>query len=311
MDCGGVSHLNPGTIAWFAIGGVTAAALLFVTASFYAAELFTRSKRRRVEGTPETLGLRFEEVQLRTPDNVILRGWFLDSPGARATVIVVHDGTGTRTDQSQGLLQLQRDYVNRGFNVFAFDLRGRGESTGMRDCLGSGEQRDVAVAIAYVRRRTEGLPLVLHGFGLGASLVISTVAAGAPADAVIADSPFASAREQLRFRWARVPDLLFNSACWIARRLYSADVDSLTPQDAIISMGETPVLMIHGDSDEVIPLANSLNIVAATLNEGVDLWVVPEARHCRAYADNRDAYLKHCLTFIDEAVPRRLLAAVG
>ena len=311
MHGGGVSDLNPVTIAWLAIGGVSAAVLLFLAVSFYAADLFTRSKRRRVEGTPETFGLHFDDVQLRTPDNVILRGWFLDSPGARATVIVVHDSAGTRTDQSQGLLALQRDYVNRGFNVFAFDLRGRGESSGSRDRLGSGEQRDVAVAIAYVRRRTEGLPLVLHGFGLGASLVISTVAAGAPADVVIADSPFASAREQLRFRWARVPDPIFDAACWIARRFYSADIDSLTPQDAITSIGETPVLMIHGDSDEEIPLANSLNIVAATLNEGVDLWVVPDARHCRAYVDNRDAYLRRCFTFIDRAVPRRRLASAG
>lgn len=303
--------MNSVTIAWTAIGGIAAVALLFAAVSLYAAELFTRSKRRRVEGTPENFGLHFEDVQLRTPDNVILRGWFLDSPGARATVIVVHDSAGTRTDQSQGLLALQRDYVSRGFNVFAFDLRGRGESSGMRDRLGSAEQRDVAVAIAYVRRRTEELPLVLHGFGLGGSLVIATVAAGAPADAVIADSPFASAREQLRFRWSNMPRLVFNSACWIARRLYGADVDSLSPQDSIDSIGKTPVLMIHGDADEEVPVENSLNIAAATLNEAIDLWVVPDARHCRAYVDNRDAYLARCLAFIDEAVPRRLLASTG
>lgn len=303
--------MNSVTIAWTAIGGIAAVALLFAAVSLYAAELFTRSKRRRVEGTPENFGLHFEDVQLRTPDNVILRGWFLDSPGARATVIVVHDSAGTRTDQSQGLLALQRDYVSRGFNVFAFDLRGRGESSGMRDRLGSAEQRDVAVAIAYVRRRTEELPLVLHGFGLGGSLVIATVAAGAPADAVIADSPFASAREQLRFRWSNMPRLVFNSACWIARRLYGADVDSLSPQDSIDNIGKTPVLMIHGDADEEVPVENSLNIAAATLNEAIDLWVVPDARHCRAYIDNRDAYLAHCLAFIDEAVPRRLLASTG
>lgn len=311
MHGGGVSDLNPVTIAWLAIGGVSAAVLLFLAVSFYAADLFTRSKRRRVEGTPETFGLHFDDVQLRTPDNVILRGWFLDSPGARATVIVVHDSAGTRSDQSQGLLALQRDYVNRGFNVFAFDLRGRGESTGSRDRLGSGEQRDVAVAIAYVRRRTADLPLVLHGFGLGGSLVIATVAAGAPAAAVIADSPFASAREQLRFRWSGVPRHVFNTACWIARRIYGADVDSLSPQRSIDGVGTTPVLMIHGDADDEVPLANSLNIAAATLNEAIDLWVVPDARHCRAYVDNRDAYLAHCLAFIDAAVPRRLLASTG
>ena len=69
--------------------------------------------------------------------------------------------------------------------------------------------------------------------------------------------------------------------------------------------------MIHGEADEEVPVANSLNIVAATVNRGIDLWVVPEAKHCRAYVDDRDLYLSRCLAFIDGAVPRRLLAATG
>ncbi len=296
---------------WLLVGAVASVALVYGVVTLYIAERFTRSRRRRVEGTPEVMGLRFEDVQLLAPDGIILRGWFLDSPGARATVILIHDSAGTRADPGIGLLSLQSDYVRRGFNVFAFDLRGRGESSGARNHLGSTEQRDVAVAIAYVRGRVIGLPLILHGFGLGGSLAISTVAVGAPADAVIADSPASSAREQLRFHWHHLPNWMFTSACWVARSIYRADVNALSPQRAINDVGAIPVLLVHGTADSEVPVAQTLNVAASTLNEQVETWVVDGGEHCRTYVDDPDRYLARCLAFIDEAVPHRVLVTAA
>ena len=147
-------------------------ALTYGAAALYVAELLTRSRRRRVEGTPGDLGFRYEELQFRCRDDVLLRGWFVDSPGARATVVLIHDGGGTRADADHGLLRLQCEYVRRGYSVFAFDLRGRGESSGKRDHLGSAEQRDVAAAVGFVRRHVGSSPLVLHGFGLDRKSVV-------------------------------------------------------------------------------------------------------------------------------------------
>ena len=293
------------------IGAGLLLALTYGAAALYVADLFTRCKRRRVEGTPAEVGLRYEELQFRSEDYVLLRGWFLDSPGARATVVFIHDGGGTRAVADDGLLRLQRDYVRRGYNVFAFDLRGRGESSGRRDHLGSAEQRDVAAAVSYVRRRTGSLPLVLHGFGLGGALAIVAAANGVAASAVIADSPFASAREQLRWRWPRLPEHLFRAACWVARRLYDADADSLLPVDAITRLESTPVLLVHGEADDQMPVEHALNIAAATTSDRHQLWTVPGAGHCRAYLDNPETYLRRCLGLIEQAVPARLLAAAG
>ena len=39
---------------------------------FYFADLMTRSKRHRVQGTPADLGLRYEEVQFLTADRLTL-----------------------------------------------------------------------------------------------------------------------------------------------------------------------------------------------------------------------------------------------
>ena len=296
---------------WLLLGASLWLALAYGAVALYVADLFTRSKRRRVEGTPGDLGLRYEDVRFASADGTALRGWFLDSPGARANVVMVHDGDGTRADADHGLLSLQREYVRHRYNVFAFDLRGRGESSGVRDRLGSAEQGDLAGAIAYVRSREGQLPLVLHGFGLGGSLAISVVASEAAADLVIADSPFASAREQLRSRWPRVPGHLFRAACWIARRLYRADVEALSPLAVIAGVAPTPVLLIHGDADNQVPVANSLNLAAATLSEETHLWTVDGVGHCGAYLADPQAYFDRCLMSIERAVPTRLLATAG
>jgi alpha-beta hydrolase superfamily lysophospholipase len=291
-------------VLWIVASIALAAAFLYGVAVLYCAELFTRSKRRRVQGTPEALGLRFEDVRFRAPDMTVLRGWFLESPGARAAVVLVHGDEGTRADPEIGLLRLQRAYVRNGFHVFAFDLRGRGESSGERDRLGSAEQVDLEAAVGYVRRRSGGLPVILHGFGLGAALAIQASAGGLEVSAVLADSTFGSAREQLRYRWRRLPSMLFGPACWLARKLYHADIDALRPVASMARI-KVPLLLIHGAMDASVPLACAHNLLAASLSPTSELWIVPEAGHLQAYKIASDEYLRRCLRVIDAAVPAR------
>jgi fermentation-respiration switch protein FrsA (DUF1100 family) len=292
-------------VVWVVLSLVAVSALGFAIAALYTADLFTRPKRRRVQGTPAEHGLRYDEVQFRSPDLIVLRGWFLESPGARATVLLVHDTGGTRADPEIGLLDLQRSYVRSGLNVFAFDLRGHGESGGGREQLGSGELTDLLAAAAYVNRRTNRLPLVLHGFGLGAALALHAAEHGLEVAGIVADSPYESVREQLRYRWRRLPASIFVAACWIARRLYHADVDAIAPARAMSRLSGTPMLLIHGEQDLEVPVSHTLNLAAASLSDRNELWVAEGVGHCEAYREHQRAYTTRCLQLINEAVPPR------
>jgi alpha-beta hydrolase superfamily lysophospholipase len=293
-------------VLWVGLAAAVSLAIAYAFALVYCAESFTRSKRRRVQGTPEALGLRYDDVQFRAPDMTVLRGWFIESPGARAAVVMVHGDEGTRADPGVGLLRLQRAYLRNGFHVFAFDLRGRGESSGVRDRLGSAEQLDLETAVAYVRRRTSNLPVVLHGFGLGASLALQATAQGLGPRAVIADTASTTARGQLRHRWRHLPGFVFGPACWVARKLYHANVDVLRPIEAMPRI-DVPLLLIHGVLDQDVPVANAHNLMAATLNPHAHLWVVPEAGHLQSYKLASDEYLRNVLRLIDEAIPARMI----
>ncbi len=295
-----------------AVVGVIAL-LVHLVAAFYLAELFTRSKRRRVEGTPGDLGLRYEDVLFAAEDGIPLHGWYLESPGARGTLVLVHDFDGTRADKTHGLLMLQRDYLRRGFNVLAFDLRGRGESGGSRDYLGGRERRDLPAAVEYARSRAPMLPVVVHGFGLGGALAVVGVADGTvEADAVIADSTFTSVRAYLRRRWAIVPWHLFQLSCYFGKRLFHADPDAISPLAAMRSTSNlTPMLFIHGDRDRLINVTHTINIAASSMNARTSVYRVPRAGHCTSYLRGPETYVRHCLDFVDGAVPARRISVAA
>lgn len=277
-------------------------------AAFYLAETLTRTKRWRVAGHPADLRLRNDEIELFAPDGVSLRGWYLESPGARATIVLVHDADGTRSDPEQGLLDLQRNYLRLGMNVLSFDLRGRGESEGDDDHLGAAELADVEVALAYARNRGPDFPLFLHGFGMGAALALIVAARHPEVSGVIADSPFASMRSHLRRTHRQWPAPVFLLATFIARHFLHADIDAVSPIRVIPELRQ-PVLYIHAEDDPDVPVEHTINLAAASLNPGDEVWISPATAHCGSYLDNPTAYLEHCFGHIDALAPvRRPLA---
>lgn len=289
-----------------AVAGVVALlAAAHLVAAIVLAEALTRSKRLRVSGDPRDVRLRHEEIAFAAADGLALRGWFLESPGARAIVVLVHDAEGTRSDPRMGLLELQRDYVRRGFHVLSFDLRGRGESDGRRDCLGAAELADVSGAVAYARLRGGGASVVLHGFGAGASLALTAAARQEGVAAVIADSPASSMRDYVRRRHARAPRHLFALAAFLARRLHGADLGAVEPLRTMPSLADTPVMFVHCEDNPHVPIEHTLNLAAASLNRGDVVWRERGVGHCGAYRANRASYLARCVAFIDRVVPAR------
>jgi alpha-beta hydrolase superfamily lysophospholipase len=181
-------------------------------------------------------------------------------------VVVVHDCGATRGDTDRRLLHLQRDYVRRGYSVFAFDLRGHGESAGKRDPLGCTESLDVQAAVTYVKRRVPRAPVVLHGFGFGASLALTAAANGTEVAAIIADSPFMSMRSYLRRRWSGLPRPLFSISAFLARRLFRSDINALRPIQAVPRVS-APIFFIHNEHDRDVPMMDTLNLAAGSLDE--------------------------------------------
>lgn len=304
--------MGGGPVAAAVVGMIVLAIVLLAVAHLVAAyalaHRMTRNRRLRVTGSPADVHMDFEDVTFPSTDGLALRGWYLDSPDARASVVIVHRDAATRSDPAIGLLELQRDYARGGLNVLAFDLRGRGESTGQRNQLGAGELADVLGALRYAQHRSE-TPVVLHGFSTGASLALSAATRTDQVAAVVADSPAASMRAYVRDRHKGVPAHLFALAAKLARWRFDADIDAVTPARSMHELGDTPVMFVHCENDRDVPMEHTLNLVAASLNDADEVWTPYEGGHCATYGHAPGEYMHRCLRFIDQAIPSRVPAA--
>lgn len=208
----------------------------------------------QVELTPGELGFPYEEVFLTTEDGETLNGWFVPALSSQdntpvITLLWFHGNGGNLGHRAGDVVRLARQLK---VNVFIFDYRGYGKSTGNPT-----EQRvyiDARAALSYLKGRDDVSEhgIVFLGRSLGTAVAVE-LAASLPQDAqpagIILVSPLTSTRDVARvsnrFNPLRflVPDR-FNSLSRIPRI-------------------KGPLLVIHGDEDEIIPLEQAERLYAA------------------------------------------------
>jgi fermentation-respiration switch protein FrsA (DUF1100 family) len=221
---------------------------------------------------PETLGTPCEVVSFVAEDGALLRGWFLPATGERRGTVVHFHGNAQNLSSHVGLVSW---LPAEGYDVLAFDYRGYGQSAG--EPSRAGLVRDGRAALAYVRSRAdvdEGR-LLVFGQSLGGAVALATVGEGSPGGVrgVAVDATFSAyqrmGNQALGGSWASYP------LAWL---LLSGEHD---PADSLDRLPPTPLLVLHGDADEVVPFEEGERLfeLASPPKRFVR---VPRARHLDA-----------------------------
>lgn len=191
---------------------------------------------RTLVATPANIRLPFEEVYLQTQDRVHLHGWFIPAPDARLTLLFLHGNAGNISHRLDSL----QVFHELGLNVFIFDYRGYGNSTGRPSERGT--YRDAEAAWRYLTQ-TRAIPaprIVLFGRSLGGAVAVWLAGRTRPA-ALILESTFTSIRDMAGRFYPYLPVSL------LTRIRYPT----------IHRMGalHLPVLIVHSSDDDIIPYA--------------------------------------------------------
>jgi alpha-beta hydrolase superfamily lysophospholipase len=191
--------------------------------------------------------------------------WLPTGEATRGAVVILH-GAGSCKESHHDFC---RALLPVGVASVAFDQRGHGDSEGPMD----GRAVEDVVAIAELARARVGdptLPLALRGSSMGGHLAL-IAAAPAGAAAVVAICPASAAGLRrglaagtLRFD-ADVPAL---DALLAAHDLY-----------AIAAGLEIPVLLLHAEGDEVVPVEHSRELAAQLGAPTSRLIAVPGGHH--------------------------------
>ncbi len=232
--------------------------------------------------TPETFGLDFDRVHLRTSDGETIHAWWLPAPDARAQIVYFHGNGGNLSLWSDILADLRR----RGFSVFALDYRGYGRSTGQPSEQGLYKDVDAALAWLHGGGLDAGRPVVYWGRSLGATMAAYATSRHAP-DGVVLEAGFPESRAVLAG----------NPVMWTLSWLSSYRF----PTAGWMRTTSAPALVLHGDRDSVVPYRAGQRLFDAL--PGPKRFVTIEGGdHNDAEPAQPDVYWGAVDTFIDSLV---------
>lgn len=195
--------------------------------------------------SPGLLGLKgMEEVWLKTSDGIRLNAWYAKpAEGRKGMVLYLHGNAGNLG----GLAGKLAPYLEAGYGVLALDWRGYGNSEGSP--TEDGLYADGRAALAYLAGL--GVPsdrVVLHGESLGSG-VATLLAVENKVAGVILEAPFLSVAEAAQHHYPYLP------AKWLTKDRFDnlARIGSIT----------APILILHGELDNTVPVAHGRALLAA------------------------------------------------
>ncbi len=246
---------------------------------------------------------KLEDVEV-TPGGARLRGWYLVPPNDCGRAVLALHGIADRRSAMVAHAEL---LARHGYRVLLADLRGHGDSEGDISTYGVIEAQDVVV---WQRWLTERGARAVFGFGasLGAAVLLQAPRAGARFDGVVAEASYSSFADIAQDRIGAKAGAL----SWFARLLsrpiiasgvlyvrlrYDIDLAQASPAQAAAAT-DTPVLLIHGDADVETPPWHSMAIRDAS-PEHAELWIVPGAWHCGAWARAPQEFERRVIEWIE------------
>ena len=229
--------------------------------------------RTPVDATPAEADMEFQELLMRTSDDVKLATWYVPADDARGTVIFCH---GYRQNRGQVMSVLRLLHELR-LNVLAFDFRGHGESDGHTVTFGHREVEDVKTACACAGVISPERPIYLMGVSYGASVALQALPELPEIDGVWVDSAFARFTDVVGRRLSYLPAPLrstglsiYNGLVWLDCGFWSTRVN---PIDSVRKVRDIPIYFCHGLDDPLVPLDDAKHIYAAYRGPKGSFWM--------------------------------------
>ena len=238
---------------------VVLGAVVFLASSALQQFLMYHPDHRRIP--PGKLGLTgVEEIELTTPDGNTLVAWTSPAETGQPTVLYFHGNAGGLANRGMRMKVLK----DAGFGIFIMAYRSYAGSSGRPT-----ERDNVADAKrAFDRMVAMGVSpedIFVFGESLGSGVAVQVAAARKPGG-VILDAPYTSMLDLAGLHYPYLPSR------WLLRDRYETM--------RYIGRVKAPLLIVHGDQDQIIPAEMGRAVLAAASEaEPKEYIEVPGAAH--------------------------------
>jgi abhydrolase domain-containing protein 17 len=196
----------------------------------------------------ELVGFKEQGLMLNSSNGNQIAAVYLPKPGANYTILHSHGNAEDLGD----VLFILRKMQGLGFSVFAYDYQGYGQSSGTPSETNA--YADINAAYSYLTQNLQipAQQILVYGRSIGSGPSVD-LASRQPVGGLILESPFLS----------------------ISRFLASFNVFPFDkfPNLAKIKQVKSPVLIMHGRKDQVIPFAQGEELYNAANPPKQNLWI--------------------------------------
>ena len=208
---------------------------------------------------PEAAGLNgVKEIELTVADGTILIAWHSPAKDDKPTILYFHGNAANAANRAPRIELIREN----GFGVLYLNNRGYGGSGGTPT-----EQGNVADAIAacdyLIGLGVPATRIVAYGESLGSGQAVR-LATAKPVAAVVLEAPLTS-----------TVDVARRTYFWLPLGLLIADKYN---NERNIRSVAAPVLILHGEQDNVIPVEMGLRVYRAA-NEPKRIELFPQGTH--------------------------------
>lgn len=248
---------------------------------------------------PEMNSLKREDIYFASLDGTRLHAWLIRAVGtahAKGTIILFHGNAENISSHYLSLAWLTR----QGYDLFAFDYRGYGESLGQPDQAGTYNDGLAALNKAWqLHSSGHGGQFVVYGQSLGGIIALRSFLDFEHQDAtalLVMDSTFLSYRDcaqsWMARRWLTWP---FSP---LARILVS---DAYATKDLLPKL-HTRLLVIHDKLDPVVPYINGRELYDRAPGGNKQFWELDEGRHVGVFWTEKMEYRTRFLELLTELI---------
>ncbi|MFH1678225.1 MAG: alpha/beta hydrolase [Candidatus Omnitrophota bacterium] len=202
---------------------------------------------KEIPETPAKFGITYEEVNFKTSDGEILNGWYVPAKNAKVTILYCHGNAGNIYHR----LHKVKFFHEMGTNLFIFDYRGYGKSSGKPTEIGLYNDAQSAYDYLISRDDIDKTKIVVYGKSLGGP-VAAEVCLRRQASALILEGSIASVTMCAQQFYPFLPMKL----------LITQKYDTVAKVRDI----RIPKLISHSKNDEVISFKHGEALFEAAIN---------------------------------------------
>lgn len=232
---------------------------------------------KKIDFTPASINLSFEDVYILTEDGLKINGWFIPHNNAKYTLLFCHGNAGNIGDR----LDKIGIFKDIGLNIFIMDYRGYGQSQGRPS--ETGLYLDAKSAYKYLLniRKIPSERIILYGESLGTAAVVN-LASESKVRAIILEGAFSSGKDMAKRIYPFLPVFFFSDKFNSLQKIKRIDV---------------PKLFLHSRDDEIVPL-----IIAKKLFDYAPepkYFVELRGDHNNAFLESKEKFSSSIASFIN------------